>query len=122
MPYLPSYGGYVRYIVGIVLTAVIGRQAIVSLQRYLARQKAAEALPDAQRRETLRYDVAVARLSKGVCPGCERSVDLKDPLIDFCPHCGIRLFGQCGHCSIRKGAFARFCHSCGTQANVNLAD
>lgn len=122
VPYLPSYGGYVRYIVGIVLTVLVGRQAIVSLQRYLARQKAAEALPDAQRRETLRYDIAVARLGKGVCPGCERTVDLKDPLIDFCPHCGIGLYDKCGHCSTRKSAFARFCHSCGTAANVSLAD
>ncbi|MEO7497788.1 MAG: zinc ribbon domain-containing protein, partial [Massilia sp.] len=122
VPYLPSYGGYVRYIVGILLTAVIGRYAIVSLQRYLERQKAAEALPDAKRRETLRYDAAVARLGKGVCPGCERPVDVKNTAIDFCPHCGIGLFDKCGHCATRKSAFARFCFSCGTPANVNLSD
>jgi predicted RNA-binding Zn-ribbon protein involved in translation (DUF1610 family) len=122
VPYLPSYGGYVRYLVGIVLTGVIGRFAIVSLQRYLARQKAAEALPDVQRRETLRYDVAVARVSKSVCPGCERPVDLKDVSIDFCPHCGIGLFDRCGRCTTRKSAFARFCFSCGTPANLGLTD
>lgn len=116
VPYLPSYGGYVRYIVGIALTVVIGRQAIVSLQRYLERQKAAEALPDSQRRETLSYDLALARLDKGVCPGCERPVDLKDPARDFCPHCGIGLFNRCQACSARKSAFSRFCHACGTQA------
>ncbi len=122
VPYLPSYGGYVRYVVGIVLTAIVGRFAIISLQRYLARQKAAEALPDAQRRETLRYDSAVARLGKGVCPGCERPVDLKDAQVDFCPHCGIGLFDRCGHCAARKSAFARFCFACGTPANVSLTD
>jgi predicted RNA-binding Zn-ribbon protein involved in translation (DUF1610 family) len=122
VPYLPSYGGYVRYSVGIVLTAVIGRYAIISLQRYLERQKAAEALPDVQRRETLRYDSAMARLAKSVCPGCERSVDLKNDKIDFCPHCGIGLFDRCGHCATRKGAFARFCFSCGTAANISLTD
>jgi hypothetical protein len=122
VPYLPSYGGYVRYIVGIVLTVVAGRYAIVSLQRYLARQRAAEALPDVQRRETLRYDSAMARLAKGVCPGCERPVDLKDGKLDFCPHCGIGLFDKCGHCSARKSAFARFCFACGTPANVSLTD
>ncbi len=122
VPYLPSYGGYVRYGVGIVLTVVAGRYAIVSLQRYLARQKAAEALPDVQRRETLRYDSAMARLAKNVCPGCERPVDLKDGKLDYCPHCGIGLFDHCGHCAARKSAFARFCFACGTPANVSLVD
>lgn len=53
VPYLPSYGGYVRYIVGIVLTIVIGRYAILALNRYLEKQKAAELLPEAARREEL---------------------------------------------------------------------
>jgi predicted RNA-binding Zn-ribbon protein involved in translation (DUF1610 family) len=122
VPYLPSYGGYVRYLVGIAVTVLVGRYAIISLQRYLARQKEAEALPDVQRRQTLRYDTALARLGKGVCPGCERPVDLKDTGVDFCPHCGIRLFDRCGGCSSRKNAFARFCFSCGTAANTSLAD
>ena len=122
VPYLPSYGGYVRNIVGIVLTVVIGRQAIISLQRYLLRQKAAEALPDVQRRETLRYDTAFARLAKSVCPGCERSVDLNDKSVDFCPHCGIGLFDHCTQCTTRKGAFARFCFSCGTPGKAGLPD
>lgn len=114
VPYLPSYGGYVRYIVGIVVTVLVGRQAIVALNRYLERQKAAEALPDAQRREELSYDTALARLGKGVCPGCERPVDLKNEKIDYCPHCGIGLFDRCGQCATRKSAFAKFCHACGT--------
>lgn len=122
VPYLPSYGGYVRYVVGILLTVVVGRYAIVSLQRYLARQKEAEAMPDVQRRETLRYDIAIARIEKGVCPGCERAINLKEQAIDFCPHCGIGLFDRCGKCATRKSAFTRFCFSCGAPANTKLAD
>lgn len=118
VPYLPSYGGYVRYLVGIVLTVLVGRYAILALNRYLERQKLAEQLPDAQRREELSYDVALARLAKGVCPGCERVVDLKDPKNDFCPHCGIGLHDHCGHCNARKSAFAKFCHACGTAAGA----
>lgn len=113
VPYLPSYGGYVRYVVGIVLTVLVGRQAILSLNRYLERQKLAEQMPDAQRREALSYDMALTRLAKGVCPGCERPVDLKNPEIDFCPHCGIGLFEPCPTCSTRKSAFSRFCQACG---------
>lgn len=50
VPYLPDYGGYVRHVVGIVVTVVVGRQAILALNRYLERQKLAEARPDAERR------------------------------------------------------------------------
>ncbi|MBS0293667.1 MAG: zinc ribbon domain-containing protein [Proteobacteria bacterium] len=113
VPYLPSYGGYVRYIVGIALTALVGRYAIVALNRYLERQKQAEALPERERRKELGYDVALARLAKSVCPGCERPVDLKDGMTDFCPHCGIGLHVPCGHCGARKSAFTRFCFRCG---------
>ncbi|GGY78407.1 zinc ribbon domain-containing protein [Pseudoduganella plicata] len=120
VPYLPSYGGYVRYVVGILITVLVGRQAIVSLQRYLERQKAVEALPDTERRESLSldYDAALTRMGKGVCPGCERPLDLKDPAIDFCPHCGIGLFKRCVACTTRRNAFTRFCFSCGTGAEV----
>ena len=116
VPYLPSYGGYVRYVVGIALTVVVGRYAIVALNRYLERQRQNEALPDQQRRKELSYDVALARLSKNVCPGCERAVDLKDGKTDFCPHCGLHLFDHCTACSTRKSAFASYCFSCGTAA------
>jgi hypothetical protein len=116
VPYIPSYGGWVRYVVGIVITALVGRQAIVALNRYLERQKLAETLPDVERRRELSYDTALARLGKKVCPGCERPVDLTDTAIDFCPHCGICLFDHCGQCKERKSAFARFCHACGAAA------
>lgn len=116
VPYLPSYGGYVRYAVGIIITVLVGRYAIIALNRYLERQKQAEAMPDVERRKELSYDTALARLAKKVCPGCERPVDLTNTAIDYCPHCGICLFDHCGQCKERKSAFARFCHACGAAA------
>ena len=116
VPYLPSYGGYVRYAVGVVITVLVGRYVILALNRYLARQKLAEQQPDVARRQELDYDTALARLAKSVCPGCERPVDLKNTEIDFCPHCGIGLFDHCHACNARKSAFSRFCHGCGTSA------
>lgn len=118
VPYLPSYGGYVRYIVGIVLTLVGGRYAIGALQRYLERQKAAEALSEVERRQEISYEVAHERLNKGICPGCERPVDLKDNARNFCMHCGIGLFRPCPACGVRANAFARFCHACGADMAV----
>lgn len=120
VPYLPSYGGYVTSLVGIAVTVVVGRQAILALNRYLEKQKQAESQPEIQRREKLEYDTALARLAKGICPGCERPVDLKDSSIDFCSHCGIGLHERCQGCSTRKSTFAKYCHSCGS--GPTLAD
>ena len=121
VPYLPSYGGYVRNIVGVVITVLVGRQAIVSFNRYRARQQEAEAKPDAQRRQEISYDTSLLRLAKKVCPGCERPVDLDNPQIDFCQHCGISLFDRCAHCQQRKSAFAQFCFACGSSATPAAA-
>ena len=113
VPYLPSYGGYVRYLVGIVLTGVIGHYAIRALQRYLERQREAERQPDSARRQMLDYDVAQSRLAKKICPGCERPIATDDPQRNFCMHCGICLFNKCTQCDARKNAFAHYCHACG---------
>ena len=118
VPYLPDYGGYVRYLVGIIITVLGGKYAISALQQYLAQQKLAESQPQLVRREELSYDVALTRLGKGVCPGCERGVDLKDTRNDFCPHCGIGLHNKCGTCGIRKSAFSKFCNGCGSNATT----
>lgn len=117
VPYLPSYGGYVRNIVGVVITVLVGRQAIISFNRYRQRQLEAEARPDAERRQQISYDTSLLRLGKKVCPGCERPVELDNPQIDFCPHCGLSLFDHCTQCQTRKSAFARFCFACGAGAS-----
>lgn len=124
VPYLPHFGGYVRAIVGVVATILVGRYTIISLNRYLERQREIEAQPDELRRKELSYDLALSRLDKGVCPSCERSVDLKDGVTDFCPHCGICIYDQCAQCDSRKNAFSKFCFQCGTPepSNVERAD
>ncbi len=116
VPYLPSYGGYAYYGVGLVATVLAGRATIGALNRYLARQRAAEQQPDTVRRRELAYDTALARLNKSTCPGCERPVNLKDEGSDFCPHCGIGLFTRCARCATRKSTFQPFCHACGASA------
>ena len=118
VPYLPSYGGYVRYAVGIVLTLAIGTWGIRRIQAYLERQKTVEARPEAERRQDLGYDLAQARLAKKICPSCERPVNLDDPARDFCMHCGITLFDTCPACGTRKSAFGHYCHHCGHGAGM----
>ncbi|WP_434778445.1 serine endopeptidase [Neisseria sp. Ec49-e6-T10] len=118
VPYLPSYGGYVRYIVGILLTVVVGRYAIRALNHYLIKQQAIEKLSDQDKRQELSYDLALTRFAKGVCPSCERGVDVKNTAVDFCPHCGISLFDHCIQCGSRKNTFSKFCYSCGTSSRT----
>lgn len=122
VPYLPSFGGYVRAIVGVVITVLVGRYAIIALNRYLEQQREIEAQPDIERRKRLSYDIALARLDKHVCPSCERSVDLDDGVTDFCPHCGIGLYDQCKECMSRKNAFSKFCFACGAPEPSNAEE
>ena len=113
VPYMPSYGGYVQYGVGVIVTLVGGRAAINALHAYRARQAQVEARPNEERRTEIATDQALARLAKKVCPGCERPVALGDPDTNFCPHCGLGLFEHCPACTQRKSTFERFCHACG---------
>jgi hypothetical protein len=113
VPYLPSYGGYVRYLIGIALTVAIGRYAIVAMQRYLERQRLAEQQSESIRRQSLSYEHAIKSVTTGVCPGCERGFKVHDGETNFCMHCGMKLFDHCPVCSKRKNAFFHFCPHCG---------
>ena len=114
VPYLPSYGGYVRYGVGIILVAIAGHFIIRAMKRYLEKQKESEARSEVERRKAISYETALKKLEAKTCPGCDRALHIKDGVpCDFCVHCGIRLHDNCPECGTYKITFHHFCMACG---------
>lgn len=121
VPYLPDYGGYIRYAVGIIGTGFVGHYSIKALRNYLETLKAQEALPETARREKIDYDIAISKMNNNICPGCERGLDLKNMNFDFCPHCGIGLHDYCKKCKTRKSTFFKFCYTCGAESKDEVS-
>ncbi len=115
VPYLPSYGGYIRYIVGILATLVAGHYLIRAFRSYIAKREIAEKLTESERRQTLGFETALKRMGTNVCPACERPLHATAGVTnDFCVYCGLRLFDDCTACNTHKNAFYQYCPSCGT--------
>lgn len=116
VPYLPSYGGYVRYIVGIVVTVVVGYYLIKQITVYFDKKRAELQRSMEERVDTIQYGTAIKSYQLHSCPSCEKDYHLikdTDNKPNFCIHCGLLLFKNCEHCGQRNYAHFDFCSSCG---------
>lgn len=127
VPYLPSYGGYVRYAIGIILSVLLGIYAIKHLTSFVKRKKEELQLSSVERSKKIKEEVAEKALEGHMCPSCgkdylineiyqsgkskNRSGNLK--VTRYCRHCGLQLFKECNTCDTTNYAHLPHCYSCG---------
>lgn len=129
VPYLPSYGGYVRYAVGIVLSASLGYYAIKKIRAYVENKQEELKTSTQERAKNVQLEVAEKALDNHFCPSCGKDFIMKKwefPLkanendafkfvTDFCRHCGLELFAACNNCGNKNFSHLPFCSSCGAK-------
>lgn len=126
VPYLPSYGGYIRYTVGILITIGLGYYAIKRLRSYTEQRKAELQVSTTERAKKLQTDIAEKAFSNHVCPSCGKDFLLKPWEVnsrldekgmsiasDYCRHCGLQILTKCSKCGQKNYAHLPFCVSCG---------
>ena len=94
VPYLPSYGGYVRSVVGIVASLVAGHYTIRWMRGYVARREAEAQRSVTERKRTLGWEEALKRVNANICPGCERPLVATpgSSTVNYCVHCGLQTY------------------------------
>jgi len=130
VPYLPSFGGYIRYIVGVILSVLFGYYLIKQLIKFTEKRKKELEMNQADRVKKINYEAAQKFYKIHACPSCEQNFfihkwhPLNPALLnqtfftieeapDFCPHCGLHLFGPCEFCQTRNFIPFSFCVKCG---------
>ncbi|MBN3753235.1 hypothetical protein G3N95_09785 [Paraburkholderia sp. Tr-20389] len=120
VPYLPNFGGYVRVIVGIALTAFAGIYMLRAFQKYVERKRAELEQSQTDRARSVDYEKALSAYQKKLCPSCDKPWHLGGDQVSYCIHCGLNLFKVCG-CGGRNFAFFPFCNQCGKPVSDDSA-
>lgn len=127
VPYLPSYGGYVRYTIGIILSVFLGIYAIRSLRAFIKRKKEELQQSTQQRSKQIKEEVAEKALENHICPSCGKDYLINElhqsrgkkgaggsfKVTPYCRHCGLQLFKECHNCDTTNYAHLPHCYSCG---------
>jgi len=123
LPYFPSYGGYIRYSVGIILTFTLGYYVIKQLAAHRERIKSELNKSTEERAKNIEYERAIKGFELHSCPSCERSFQIIEDKINkktnFCTHCGLLLFEDCPKCGQRNFSHFSYCSGCGENISDN---
>jgi predicted RNA-binding Zn-ribbon protein involved in translation (DUF1610 family) len=130
VPYLPSYGGYVRYSVGVVLSVGLGYYAIKRIRQFIDQKQAELKISTEERAKTIQTKKKKKALENHFCPSCGKDfllrkwefpvstnvgMDSYHFVTTFCRHCGLELFKKCTGCGTKNFAHLLYCSSCGTK-------
>lgn len=128
VPYLPSYGGYIRYTVGIILIVLFGAYAINKIKSFVEQKKQDLKISTGERAKKVKSETAEKALDNHMCPSCGKDFIVKDwdkslgkksksktpwKVTDFCRFCGLQLFKKCKSCNTDNFAHLPFCCNCG---------
>lgn len=127
VPYLPSYGGYVHYAVGIILSLGLGYYAIKTIRQFIEQKQAELKISTQERAKNVQTEVAEKALDNHFCPSCGKDFLIKKwetptknndsevykLVTNYCRHCGLELFKKCSSCGNKNFAHLPFCASCG---------
>ena len=133
VPYLPSYGGYIRYTVGIILSVLMGIYAINKIRAFIERKKSELKESTTDRAKNVQLETAEKALDNHMCPSCGKDFIMKQwaatkpqdsknrnytgITTDFCRFCGLELFKKCNNCGTKNFAHLPYCSSCGFKEN-----
>jgi hypothetical protein len=128
VPYLPDYGGYIRYSVGIVLVVSLGAYAINGIRKFVEQKRKELKTSSQERAKKVQTETAEKALEKHMCPSCGKDYTIKgwDKTLkknnrtqsyvlipNFCRHCGLELFKSCKSCGTKNYAHLPYCSNCG---------
>lgn len=111
VPYLPSFGGYVRFGGAVLLVVAGGIYTVRAFNAYLARRQEELARDARERAQHIDMDQAVGAFRSKTCPSCGQDFSLSGPTPHFCLECGLELFRNC-ECGNLNFAFFRHCSNC----------
>lgn len=111
VPYLPSFGGYVRFGGAVLLVLAGGVYTVRAFNAYLARRQEELGRDARERARHVDMDQAVSAFRSKTCPSCGQDFSLSGPAPHFCLECGLELFRNC-ECGTLNFAFFRHCSHC----------
>ncbi|RYM35688.1 hypothetical protein ERX46_01465 [Brumimicrobium glaciale] len=137
VPYLPSYGGYIRYTVGIILSILFGTYAINKIKTFIENKKKELKVSTTERSRRVQTETAEKALDNHMCPSCgkdfivkkwDKTAGKKDKadtygiVTNFCRFCGLELFKKCKKCGEENFAHLPFCSCCGDKMSDNESE